>query len=325
MRLQFHSFEQPRLTREFAEDLGGGRNYAAFSPDGRWLAARGDQRLVVWDLAGDGAGAVVDEAGGVRLSFAPSGELFASREESLPERTSECFRWRVLAGTNGGAPILQRLPMSKPPDFVSLSLVSTGAMLTTMKGSKVVGYDQLVGGEGTWHATKNGLNEVSPNERWLGIFRSFTPHLYIYGLPGFEPVAKLTNEARISLFQFSPDGDEIAVSSRAGVEFWSTTNWQRVRHLTNFTGVLYSSDRTFWLYTRFRSASLHDARTLEPILPLPVGTTPLALSQDGRLLATSVDARRVQVWDLVEVRAQLEAVGLDWSERPAAARSNLRR
>jgi WD40 repeat protein len=107
-----------------------------------------------------------------------------------------------------------------------------------------------------------------------------------------------------------------AVSSRGGVEFWSTTNWQRTRHLTNFTSVLYSPDaRTFWLSTDYRTAGLYDARTAEPLLPLPVNTLPLALSPDGRHLAVSVDMRRVQVWDLAEVGQRLRELGLDWAER----------
>ena len=179
--------------------------------------------------------------------------------------------------------------------------------------SKLAGFDQIATEDGAWKTTAAGLNGASPDERWLGMFRSFSPHLYVYRLPGFERVAKLTNEARISLFEFSPRGDEVAVSSRGGVEFWSTTTWQRTRHLTNFMGILYSPDaRTVWLYTRFRGAGLYDARTTEPLLPLPAGALPLALSPDGRLLAVSVDARRVQVWDLAEVRNQLRTIGLDW-------------
>jgi len=51
------------------------------------------------------------------------------------------------------------------------------------------------------------------------------------------------------------------------------------------------------------------------LLPLPTGMLPLALSPDGRHLAVSVDLRRLQVWDLAEVRAQLSQVGLDWRVR----------
>jgi len=70
--------------------------------------------------------------------------------------------------------------------------------------------------------------------------------------------------------------------------------------VTDLTGILYSPDaRSLWLYTKFRAVGLRDARTAEPLLPLPTGTLPLALSLDGRHLAASADARRVQVWDLV--------------------------
>jgi WD40 repeat protein len=311
MRVQIHAFEPPALGRELAEDLGGGRNYAAFSADGRWLTGRGEERMVVWDLDGDGPGTLVEGPGNLRVNFAANGELFGNRP-------GDCFRWRVTAGTPGGAPQLERLALSKPPGFVSLCLVSNGVILTATNGSTLAGFDHLATGQDAWSVTTAGLNGASPDERWLGMFRSFSPYLYIYRLPGFERVAKLTNEARISLFEFSPPGDEVAVSSRGGVEFWSTTTWQRTRHLTNFTGILYSPDaRTAWLYTKFRDAGLRDVRTLEPLLPLPKGTLPLAISRDGRRLAVSVEARRVQVWDLVEVRQQLRTIGLDWrDDRP---------
>jgi WD40 repeat protein len=264
---------------------------------------------------------VVNEAGNTRLAFAPNGELFASRDELLPGRTGECFRWRLHAVTNGAAPTLERLAMSTPAGFASLCLLSNGVVLTSTNGSKLASFDQLASGEGAWKTTVNGLSGASPDGRWLAMYRSFSPNLYVYRLPGFERVAKLTNEARISLFEFSPQGDEIAVSSRGGVEFWSTTTWQRTRHLPEFNGVLYSRDaRTIWLYTRFRAVGLYDARTAEPLLPLPPGTLPLALSPDARHLAVSVDARRMQVWDLAEVRKQLRELGLDWDNARSEGR-----
>jgi hypothetical protein len=50
-----------------------------------------------------------------------------------------------------------------------------------------------------------------------------------YRLPGMEPVARLTNQASIAGFNFSPLQDEVAIASRGQVEFWSTTSWQRTR------------------------------------------------------------------------------------------------
>ena len=204
--------------------------------------------------------------------------------------------------------------MASPSGIVSLCLVSNGVVFTGTRGSRLAAFDQLTADSGEWKRTVDGLNDASRDERWLGMFRSYTPHLYVHRLPGLERVVKLTNEGNISRFEFSPRNDEVAVCSRSGgVEIWSTTAWQRTRHLTNFTDLRYSPDgRTCWLSTHFRTAALHDARTAEPLLPLPAATLPLTYSPDGRYLAVSVDQRRMQVWDLVEVRSQLRAIGLDW-------------
>jgi WD40 repeat protein/predicted Ser/Thr protein kinase len=312
--LRIHAFERPVLGREFGEDLGGQIFRAAFSLDGRWLAASGAEHLGLWDLNRPGPAARARAQGGTRLSFSADGELFADRRGS-------CSRWRVIPSTNAlEAPTLQPLALSAPTGFVSLCLVSNGVVLTGTRGSKFAGFDQLGTGEGVWKQTVDGLNGVSPDGRWLAMYRSYTPYLSIHRLPGLDYVARLTNEWYISSFEFSPRGDEVAVASRKGIEFWSTTTWQRTRHLTNFNGILYSPDaRTMWLYTRFRETCLHDARTLEPILPLPLGTVPLALSPDGKRLAVNVDSRHLQVWDLGEVRNQLRAIGLDWADdRPHA-------
>jgi WD40 repeat protein len=86
--------------------------------------------------------------------------------------------------------------------------------------------------------------------------------------------------------------------------------------VTNFTDILYSPDgHSFWLTKDYNTAGLYDADTLQPLLPLPNGTLPLAVSPDGRRLAVSVDMRRLQVWDLAEVRERLRELGLDWAER----------
>src|SRR5207244_6003472 len=113
---------------------------------------------------------------------------------------------------------------------------------------------------------------------------SFSSSLYVYRLPELEPVAKLIHPAGFADFQFSPTGDEVAItSSRAGVEFWSTTTWERTRAVPNFMRLIYTPDaRALWLTKDQRSAGLYDARTLEPLLLLPTGMLPLALSPDGQ-------------------------------------------
>lgn len=309
MRLQLYTFERPNLCREFAEDLGGSRNSAAFSPEGRWLAGTGSERLVVWDLTADAPGTVINKAGISRVGFAPNGDLFADGPDA-------CLRYRPHAAqTDCVAPALEPLAAPRPDGFVSACLLSNGVMLTSTQGSRPVGFDQSDMGHGSWKPTVPGFNGASPDGRWLGIYLSYSPYFFAYRLPELAHVAILTNLGSIGQFEFSPKGDEVAISSKGGVEFWSTTSWQRLRCLTNYSGLLYSPDaETIWLSTDWRSAGLYDARTVEPILPLPRNTVPLAVSRDGRHLAVSVDLRRMQVWDFGELRRQLRGLGLDWPE-----------
>jgi serine/threonine protein kinase/WD40 repeat protein len=305
-RVQLHAFERP-VQLEFAEDLGGPRGFAAFSADGRWLAASGDERWVVWDLHGDGPGGFMKGLAETRLSFAANGELFVN-----PRGGGS--RWRVSPGTNTASlPQLGRLDLPMPAGLFSLCLVSNGIVFTGTKGSRTAGFDQIGEGDARWSPSIPGLNGASPDEQWLAMFLPSRPELHVHRLADFAPVTVLTNQEPIRQFEFSPLGDEVAVACRKGVEFWNTTTWHRTRHLTNFNGILYSSDAlTLWLSKDYSAAGLYDAPTTKPLLPLPPNTLPLALSPDGRYLAAKVNSHHMQVWDLEEARRQLRSLGLDW-------------
>src|SRR5204863_6402213 len=78
-RVQFHAFESPTAHREFDALLGANVNYAAFSPDGHWLAASGDKRLGVWHMTNQTLELLANEAADARPFFTPaSTELLAS-------------------------------------------------------------------------------------------------------------------------------------------------------------------------------------------------------------------------------------------------------
>jgi hypothetical protein len=196
------------------------------------------------------------------------------------------------------------------------SFVMTGA-----NGSQILTPAEGEAGSDRSMPTKSGITGVSPDGRWLGIYRSFGTSLYIYRLPNMEPAARLSHPASIAEFQFSPRGDELAICSdrTAGlIEFWSTATWERTRRLPGFGRILYTPDaRGLWLTKDARTAGLYDAGTIEPLLLLPTGMLPLALSADARHLTVSVDAHRLQVWDMAEVRNRLRDLGLDWAGEPA--------
>jgi WD40 repeat protein len=305
--VQLHKLEIP-AQREFTEDLGSRLRRAEFSPDGRWLAASGEKRGGVWDLARGGPAALSQEAAVARLYFTPDGhELFGS----------SCLRWRITAATNAAAPPgLERLPIQKPEGFTFLCLSSNRVVLTGSKGPQLLAPEDVEAGIDRWGRTIPGISHASSDGRWLGICPTYSGSLYIYSLPGLERVAKLIHPANISGFQFYPKVQEVAIySSRAGVEFWSTVTWERTHSLTYFRNIIVTPDqRGWWLTKDFRSAGLHDPHTLQALLPLPADIWPLAVSPDGRHLAVSVDSRRLQLWDIAEVRKGFRELGVDWQD-----------
>lgn len=325
-----YTFERPDGYREFTEDLGIRLAQAAFSPDGRWLAASGDKQLGVWDLRDDGPAALDGRGHDANCFFTPDGrELFGSR--SRDGKTIGGFRWSLApAAEPGAAPRLKPRPWRKPAGFTFLALRSNSVVTTSTNGTQILAPAEVESGRAEWSRTQSGQSRISPDGRWLGIYAHRSPSLYVYELPGLKQVARLKHLAGLDTVEFSPGGDEVSLVSTRGVEQWSTATWERTRLLTNFARpFLYAPDgRSLWLTKdELQIAGLYDARTLRPLLLLPTGMLPLAISPDGQRLAVSVDAQRLQVWDLVEVRKQLRSIGLDWSEGAAviSSRSNAER
>jgi len=310
--VQLHAFERPAAHREFGEELGPRLRHAAFSPDGRRLAASADKRLGVWEMADNGLVAFADEGSEVCPFWASDGsELYGSRNS---DRGMDCFRWRISRlSTSAVSPGLEPLPLHKPEGFTFLTLRSNSVILTAIKGSQVLAPEAVTIGSDRWIPTADGISGVSPDGSWLGIYRRFEKSLYVYRLPELERVCKLPHPASIGDFQFSPRAEELAVASRWGVEFWSTRTWERTGTLTNFSRILYTPDApTVWLTRDLRTAGLYDTGLWKPLLMLPSGMLPLALSADGHQLAVSIDMLRLQVWNLSVVCAELKRLGLDW-------------
>lgn len=304
--IQVHTFERPAAHRELSDDPGGQLREACFSADGRWLAVACQDKLGVWDLANGGPGASVPEGADAKVFFSSAGELFASREGHFS-------RWQLTPATNAlSPPLLKKLALPGTGGVASLCPMSNNVILTSQQGSKLVSLENLSDAR-PWSPTSTGLIGTSPDGHLLGIFPPFGRILSIYRLPGFEVVACLTNQNAIKEFRFSPRGDEVAVSTPLAIEIWSTSTWQRTRELTNFMNLIFASEAgAWWLTSDFRSAGLYDARTRDLLLPLPTGMLPLAVSPDGRFLAVSVEASRLQVWDMAEVRRRFRELGLDW-------------
>ncbi len=302
-QVQFFAFEAPTSHRELGAVLGAQVNHAAFSPDGRWLAASGDQRLGLWNLTNESSPAFAGDAADARPFFTTdSTELFGSSREDA------CFRWRIATGDD--APVrLERMPLSKPAGYTALCLASNRVVWTRREGSCVLALDE-VPNDDDWMHTLSGVSQASPRGEWLAIFRPFTPSLRVYRLPELVEAAQFKALANISAASFSSSGKEVSTVARNTAEFWDIASGQRTRVVSNCSHVVFApDDRHAWMRLN-RVAGLYHLDTLQPVLQLPGDTAPLALSPDGRHLAVSVEGRRLQVWNLADVHRQLQELGL---------------
>jgi len=305
--IQIFEIIEPVGFREFREDLGGRLHAAAFSSDGRWLAACGASRLSIWDLAGNADGTLTNGDQDVRLSFASNGELFV-------DQRGGCSRWQLhQAADPNSPPQLERLPLPTPSGFVSLSVWSNAVIMTGAKGSAIMPLNKFEQAPLTWKQTIEGLSHASQDGRWLGIYPSYSSELLIYKLPSLEPIARLSAGAKINEFAFSSTGDEIGIGTDTGVEFWSTSSWSRLRRSPQQNDLIYAPViHGYWLKHE-RTSGFYDLSTGQALLPLPPGTVPLAASPDGRQVLLSLNGERLQLCDMLEIRNQLRKMNMDWA------------
>jgi WD40 repeat protein len=309
--LHVYEFEQPDH-RELETSGADGVQVGAFSPDGRWLAAQDIRHVFVWDLQHEGPPAMAKKPGDLALFFsADSAELLASRGSYLG-------RWRVIPGADAVAsPRLEPLPVRVPNGLRRAVLFSNEVWMTGAEGVRVVPLTNLHSGEGRIVRVPDGTGFISPDGRWLGMVYSFNENVRVYRLPEVHEVASLATSRSVASLTFSPDGGELTVINRGGLEWWDTTHWQLKRRQAgtpvSASFVRYMPDGSgLWMVTQLRNTGLHDSHTLELLLPLPPDVVPIALSADGRKLAVSVEMRRVQLWDLPALRTKLREFGLDW-------------
>lgn len=316
--ISIYRFVRPLGRRNFGEDLGAKLQYAAFSPDGRWLMASGNRRMGLWDLTQEGLPAWDDRAYDARGFFAPdSRELYASRSRSGGDNAG--FRWRIGPGARqGGAPTMDRLPLGLPDDFSSLCVAGKTLVVNGDSRTEATSLDPAAPAVVSLARTGTGVTVGSPDGRWLGVFPHFSPILQIYHLPSLSPAGQIqlsTSPEGIKSVEFSPGRGEVALYGARGVEFWNTGTWEWLRTATNRSDpFLYApGDRSAWMSRGRRESGLFDATSFKPHLLLPTQVLPLAVSPDGRFLAIAVEGQQLQVLDLKTLREELRALGLDWT------------
>jgi WD40 repeat protein len=315
--LQVYAFTRPACI-ELAGQRGERLRPGAFSPDGRFLAIPDEHDLCLWELTrGSRPTLMSTDRGPTQAFFSADSKTLFSVSGGIGEARLQGWRLGAITSTNE-SPEAVPLEMTLPPRLNWAGLRGDELVLTSEEGVRFVSLTNLLSGRGRVVEIPSGHGIVSPDGEWLAVTYSYSPFVSVYRLPGVEPVRRLETSNLVAGVWFAPYGDELTVVNRRGIEQWDTTTWQLRRRQPGFpvseSYVIYTPDGSgLWQLPTFHDASLYDRKTLEPILPLPANVLPLALSSDGRQLAVSVDDRRVQVWDLVELRNHFQDLGLDWT------------
>jgi eukaryotic-like serine/threonine-protein kinase len=130
----------------------------------------------------------------------------------------------------------------------------------------------------------------------------------------------------LGLLSFSGDGRFFACGGQLGFKLYATENWAEQTGLpevvTHTSGVVPWLSNDGKLLAAGVDARVHliDPKTGRQLVVLPaLGNNGQAarpcLSPDGRTLAVLCDDGTLDLWDLVELRRELAALGLDWENR----------
>jgi WD40 repeat protein len=128
---------------------------------------------------------------------------------------------------------------------------------------------------------------------------------------------------------FTPDGRYLVTAAPDEFCFWEVGSWTLKRRISDegWHGIAFSRDGTILAATApVNKVRLFDSATGEVLADLEApncrGITSLAFNHDGTQLAVCESQDVLRVWDLRQVRRQLEELGLDWNQPPYRADDN---
>lgn len=299
------------------DEQGDGPWHVVIHPRARVMATASSDGVRLWDMAaGKEIAHLAAEYGCVPL-FHPSGESL------ITSGTGGVLRWPldIESQTNVwrlGPP--DRLAGASSGNFPAISRDGRWlAVVKTPSQAEIIDLQQPQ--ETVRLGNHPGITTVaiSPDGRWAATGTQHGAGVKVWDAKS----GKLEKEFAVENHgwgQFHPDGRTLLVGgARNAAQAWEVGSWKEIVHEKWHGNGAFSADgRLFAARTKVdREIRLLDAATYGELAtltaPNQLPISSLCFSSDGSLLAVSCNnSHTVQLWDLRQIRAQLEHMNLDW-------------
>jgi serine/threonine protein kinase/WD40 repeat protein/tetratricopeptide (TPR) repeat protein len=302
---------------------------------GRLVASASDDGVRLWDLAstreGDKELATLPVGECHRVYFDPTGESL------ITDGSVGLQRWPVVPDPQGclqiGPPqslgLSARAPLVFPGYDPESALSADGRIIAHSPQIGQVLLFELANPDRKLPIEGPHLRfpAFSPDGHWLATGNWQGRGARVWDARTGKPVHDFDlggPDERAAWPAFSPDGKWLVTGTAAEYRFWEVGSWNKRHGLPREKAgqspgwIMSSPDgQVLALLHGMTEVRLVDPETGREFARLPATGTPYCFSPDGSQLVT--DAGRdgsFQVWDLREIRRQLEEMGLDW-DRPS--------
>jgi WD40 repeat protein len=264
--------------------------HLAFSPDGKLLATAGFDNVVkLWEWpSGKEVRTLAGHTGPVYcVAFHPGGALLASGSLDKTIRLWNVADGKLIREIKGHTDIVDSIAFNKDGKLLASGSSDKTVRIWNPDDGKEV--KNLGPQSGTVYTVA-----FSPDGKWLA------------SAGHSEPAAPATTPPKAPAAKPAEPG---ASATGDGIKLWDTTNWKESKtlkgHDGSVTGIIFTPDSTNLLSIGMMDRTVRvwnvaDGKELKKMGPTPDDLYGIALSRDGKALATCGYGGHLIVWNLAE-------------------------